>query len=63
MKEITLRNYNGVNEFIEAVEDAATWDAIPTEDYEEALEKVGLDYHDYNDPNEMWDDFMKAIEE
>lgn len=63
MKQITIIDYNSVNEFIEAVEDAVTWDAIPTEYYEEALEKVGLDYHDYNDPNEMWDDFMKAIEE
>lgn len=63
MKEITLTNYESVEKFIEAVESADTWDAIPTENYEEALEKVGLDYHNYNDPNEMWDDFMKAIEE
>lgn len=43
MKQITLRNYNSVNEFIEA------------------LEKVGLDYDSYDDPDEMWDDFMKSV--
>ena len=61
MKQMTLRNYNSVNEFIEAVENADTWDAIPAEDYEEALEKAGLNYHDYDDPDEMWDDFMKSV--
>ena len=63
MKEISLRNYKSVEKFIEAVEHAPAWEVIATEDYEEALEKVGLDYHDYNDFNEMWDDFIKAIEE
>lgn len=62
MKQMTLRNYNSVNEFIEAVENADTWDAIPSEDYEEALEKAGLNYHDYDDPDEMWDDFMAKVE-
>lgn len=63
MKQMTLRNYESVNEFIEAVENADTWDAIPNEDYEEALEKAGLNYHNYDDPDVMWDDFIKAIEE
>lgn len=61
MKEITLTNYESVEEFIEAVENADTWDAIPAEDYEEAIEKAGLNYHDYDDPDEMWDDFMKSV--
>lgn len=62
MKELVLRNYESTKEFIEAVENADTWDAIPTEDYEEALEKAGLNYHDYDDPDEMWDDFMEKVE-
>jgi len=61
MKEVVLSNYNNVNEFIETVENARTWDAIPAEDYEEALEKAGLNYHDYDDPDEIWDDFMKSV--
>lgn len=62
MKELVLRNYESTKEFIEAVENADTWDAIPSDDYEEALEKVGLDYDSYDDPDEMWDDFMAKVE-
>lgn len=62
MKELVLRNYESTKEFIEAVENADTWGAIPAEDYEEALEKAGLNYHDYDDPDEMWDDFLEKIE-
>lgn len=62
MKELVLRNYNSVNEFIEAVENADTWDAISLEDYREAVEKVGLDYDSYDDPDEMWNDFLERVE-
>ena len=62
MKEVVLSNYNNVNEFIEAVENARTWDAIEKEDYEEALERVGLNYNDYDDPDEMWSAFLEKIE-
>lgn len=44
MKEISLRNYESVKKFIEAVEHAPAWEVIATEDYEEALEKVGLEF-------------------
>ena len=62
MKEVVLSNYNNVNEFIETVENARTWDEIPNEDYREALKKVGLNYNDYDDPDEMWSDFLEKIE-
>lgn len=62
MKQMTLRNYNSINEFIEAVENADTWDAISLEDYREAVEKVGLDYDSYDDPDEMWNDFLERVE-
>lgn len=62
MKEVVLSNYNNVNEFIETVENARTWDEIPNEDYREALKKVGLNYNDYDDPDEMWDAFLEKIE-
>lgn len=61
MKQLTLRNYESVQDFIDAVENANSWNDIETEDYEEALEKAGLNYHDYDDPDEMWDDFMKSV--
>lgn len=63
MKEITLTNYESVEEFIEVVDSVHFWDSIDADDYREALAKVGLDYDSYNDPEEMWNDFMKAIEE
>lgn len=63
MKEISLRNYESIEKFIKAVEHAPAWEVIAPEDYKEALEKVGLDYDSYDNPEEMWDDFMKAVEE
>lgn len=62
MKQMTLRNYESIEGFIDAVENANSWNDIETEDYEEALEKAGLNYHDYDDPDEMWDDFLERIE-
>ena len=62
MKEVVLSNYNNVNEFIETVENARTWNEIPNEDYREALKKVGLNYNDYDDPDEMWSAFLEKIE-
>ena len=62
MKEITLTNYESLEEFIEVVESVNFWDSIDADDYREALYKVGLDYDSYDDPEEMWDAFMKAIE-
>lgn len=62
MKEVVLSNYNNVKEFIEEVENARTWDEIPNEDYREALKKVGLNYNDYDDPDEMWNAFLEKIE-
>ena len=32
MKQITLKNYENIEDFIEKVENADTWDAIPSED-------------------------------
>ena len=61
MKNLTLKNYESVQDFIDAVENANSWNDIEAEDYEEALEKAGLNYHAYDDPDEMWDDFMKSV--
>lgn len=62
MKQMTLRNYESIEGFIDAVENANNWNDIETEDYEEALEKAGLNYHDYDDPDVMWDDFLERVE-
>ena len=62
MKQMTLKNYKNIEDFIETVENARTWDEIPNEDYREALKKVELNYNDYDDPDEMWSDFLEKIE-
>ena len=48
-------------EFIKIVETSDSWDSINSEVYESALKDVGLDYKDYDDPDEMWNDFLKAV--
>lgn len=49
-----------LSEFIEIVEEADVWDAIDAEIYESALKEVGLEYGNYDDPDEMWEDFLEA---
>lgn len=60
-KGINLNDYEclTVEEFIEEVESAETWDMIDSEVYEKALEDMGLDYNSYNDPDEMWESFLE----
>lgn len=62
-KGINLKDYDyiSVDEFINIVEEADFWDVIEPEIYEKALEDVGLNYGDYDDPDIMWDDFLKAV--
>lgn len=54
-------DYNNVNEFIEEVEAADYWNEIEAEVYERFLEDYGLDYSSYDDPDTMWEDFLKAV--
>ena len=59
---IDLKNYKHITaeDFIGIVEEAEFWDMIEPEIYEKALEDVGLNYSDYDDPDMMWDDFLKT---
>lgn len=58
MRDITLTHYSSMEEFIEAVDNADTWDATPSEDYREALARVFLEYDWFDDPDEMWSVFL-----
>lgn len=62
-KGIDLENYDyvTVEDFIEQVENADTWDEVEPEIYVQALEDVGLDYAAYDDPDILWRDFLKQI--
>ena len=48
-------------EFIEIVENSNAWNGIDAEIYESALEDVGLDYSQYEDPDLMWEDYLEAV--
>lgn len=54
--------YLTVDEFIVAVEDADMWSDIDDEVYAKALAEYDLDYSNYEDPDTMWGDFLKAAE-
>lgn len=51
-----------VEEFIKAVVKQDRWDDTDVDVYKEALQAYGLDYSNYNDPDDMWSDFLKAVE-
>ena len=49
-----------INEIIEAIDNAVSWDAIDVEVYEYACEQLGLNYHDYDDPDRLFEDMKEA---
>lgn len=51
------------NEFIEAVGKAEFWSDIEPEDYISHLEDFDLDYYSYDDPDSMWNDYIKKVKE
>lgn len=50
-------------DFIEYVDNCDMWTDIEPEIYESALTDAGLDWDSYDDPDTMWDAYIKAIEE
>lgn len=59
---LNLQDYRNltVEQFIEAVEKQDSWDDTDAAVYKEALEAYGLDYSRYDDPDDMWNDFLEA---
>lgn len=49
-------------EFMRRADAADTWDAMEPEEWESACEYVGLNYHDYDDPDTLLDDLTKKLE-
>ena len=63
------RNYDGskpdvsfpsIEEVIQYIEKASSWDAVDEGVYKELCEELGLDYQDYDDPDTLFDDIKKA---
>ena len=53
---------NEVMELIARIEKADNWSDIEVEEYERLCETLGLEYHDYDDPDRLFDD-IKAVAE
>lgn len=53
-------NQNEINEMITRIEAADNWNDIEPEEYEALCEALGLNYHDYDDPDKLFADIKKA---
>jgi hypothetical protein len=56
---ITLEQFK---EFMKDVDSADRWDDFETEEWESACEFAGLNYHDYDDPDLLFYDLQKVLE-
>ena len=57
-----MLNRNEVMELIARIEKADNWNDIEVEEYEELCESLGLNYHNYDDPDKMFDDIKAEAE-
>nr|DAK07305.1 MAG TPA: hypothetical protein [Caudoviricetes sp.] len=53
---------NEVMELIARIEAADNWSDIEVEEYERLCETLGLEYHNYDDPDRLFDDIKEAAE-
>lgn len=49
--------------FLQRVNEAETWDEIDVDEYKVWCEAVGLDYSDYDDPDDLFDDLIGKLAE
>ena len=53
---------NEVMELIARIEKADNWSDIEVEEYEKLCETLELEYHDYDDPDRLFDDIKAKAE-
>ena len=53
---------NEVMELIARIEAADNWSDIEVEEYERLCETLGLEYHNYDDPDRLFEDIKEAAE-
>lgn len=58
-----MMNTDEFKEFMERADAAENWSDIEPEEWEDACECAGIDYHDYDDPDKLWCDLTKFLEE
>ena len=62
MKYSNITTMEQFKNFLKDVDAAETWDAFETEEWESACEFAGINYHDYDDPDFLFDDLQKFAE-
>lgn len=62
MKYSNITTMEQFKNFLKDVDAAETWDAFETEEWESACDFAGLNYHDYDDPDALFDDLRKFAE-
>ena len=50
---------NEVMELIARIEKADNWSDVEVEEYEGLCETLGLEYHDYDDPDKLFEDIKE----
>lgn len=58
-----MMNRSEFIEFMKRMEAADMWDAAEPEDWSKACEYAGINYSDYDDPDMMWRDLCKVLDE
>ena len=58
-----MMNFDERAEMIARIEAADNWSDIEPEEYEALCDSLGLDYHDYDDPDRLFEDIVKAQDE
>ena len=62
MKYSNITTMEKFKEFLKDVDSADSWNDFETEEWESACDFAGLNYHDYDDPDSLFDDLEKFIE-
>jgi len=57
-----MLNNKEIKELIGRIEKANNWDDIETAEYERLCESLGLNYHDYDDPDRLFNDIKAEAE-
>ena len=62
MKYSNIVSMKEFKAFLKDVDSVDFWDVFETEEWESACDFAGLNYHDYDDPDSLFDDLQKFAE-
>lgn len=55
-----MLNYTERADLIKKIDESANWSDIEPEEYEKLCESLGLNYHDYDDPDMLFSAIVEA---